>query len=116
MSDILWVRKIGLAVYNPPTVPLLSGAGLDLSQMHITFSTEQSNYESPNTMRCRVYNLKDETSKQVFSEFTRVTLAAGYQSGPYGTIFDGTIKQVMRGKASATDTFLDIFAAEGDIG
>jgi hypothetical protein len=108
--ETLWLRKIGLVVYGSS-----SGNGLDLSQMRITFDVQQSNYESPNTLRARVYNLKDETSQQIYSEFTRVTLAAGYQKGPYGTIFDGTIKQVMRGRASAVDSYVDIFAADGDV-
>jgi hypothetical protein len=118
MSDqLLWLRKVGLLVYNPApsSSPATPGNGLDLSNMHITFDVQQSNYETPNTLRCRVFNLKDTTQQLVYSEFTRVSLAAGYQNGPYGTIFDGTIKQIMRGRASATDTYLDIFAADGDI-
>nr|WP_315596087.1 hypothetical protein [uncultured Cupriavidus sp.] len=40
-------------------------------------------------------------------------LQGGYQ-GNFGIIFDGTIKQVRRGRESQTDTYLDITAADGD--
>jgi hypothetical protein len=117
MTD-LWIRKAGLLVYAPPPSAKLvtPDTGLDLSEMRITFDVQQSNYETPNTLRCRVYNLKDETSQLVYSEFTRVNLSAGYRDGPFGTIFDGFIKQVVRGRQSATDSYLDIFASDGDVG
>jgi hypothetical protein len=43
-----------------------------------------------------------------------VLLQAGYEDGPFGTIFDGSIIQAKRGRENATDTYLDIVAADGD--
>jgi hypothetical protein len=43
-----------------------------------------------------------------------VTLEAGYLTGNYGIIFQGAIKQYKRGRESATDTYLIIYAADGD--
>lgn len=90
--------------------------GLDLSEFRISFRTQQADVETPNAAFIRVYNLSDRTSQQINDEFLHVTLQAGYEaSGAYGVIFDGTIKQVRRGRESETDTYLDIIAADGDI-
>ena len=42
-------------------------------------------------------------------------LQAGYENGAYGIIFSGTILRIRTGRESATDTFLEIMAADGDI-
>lgn len=41
-------------------------------------------------------------------------LQAGYENGAFGTIFQGDIIQFKKGKDSATSTYLDIMAANGD--
>lgn len=92
--------------------------GIDLSAMHFRFQIKQSDEESPNTAVIRIYNLSDATVKKITGktpvEFTRVILQAGYE-GATGVIFDGTIKQFRPGKENATDKYLDILAAEGDV-
>jgi len=107
-----WIRKFTLVV--------AAGAdGLDLSALRCKFKVSQSDNESPNTATIRVYNLSDDTVKQITGrtpvEYTRVVLQAGYEGAAYGVIFDGTIKQFRRGKENATDSYLDILAAAGDI-
>lgn len=106
--DALFGRKALLIVGNDTDE-------LDLSDMHFKFRVKQSDQESPNTTEIRVYNLSDETLKRIQGEFTRVALQAGYERAGFGIIFDGTIKQFRRGKENATDTYLDILAAVGDI-
>jgi baseplate hub protein gp41 len=106
MSD-QYLRKCSLIVSD-------SGKGLDLSEMRIVFKTTQSDVQTPNAALIRVYNLSDETAQSVKKEFTAVRLQAGYETGAFGTIFDGTIKQVRRGRENPTDTYLDILAADGD--
>lgn len=90
------------------------GEGLDLSELRIEFKVRQWDIQTPNSADIRIWNLKPETSKRVEKEFTRVTLQAGYEGADAGIIFDGTIVQIRRGRANATDTFLDIMAADGD--
>ncbi|MGC8165472.1 hypothetical protein ACP3WT_28400, partial [Salmonella enterica] len=53
------------------------------------------------------------TRQRIEQEFTRIVLQAGY-AGNYGIIFDGSVKQVRRGRENQTDTYLDITAADGD--
>lgn len=110
-----WLRRIGLIVYADEK-------GLDLSEMHIKFTVTSADSESPNNAAIRIYNLSPETLKRIIGdrtvggEFTRVCLNAGYMAGGYGIIFNGTIKQYRVGRENETDTYLDILAADGDVG
>jgi len=105
-----WLRRCSLIVSDA------AGNGLDLSQLHIQFKVGQSDLETPNNAYIRVYNLSEKTSKQIQKEFTQVTLQAGYVNGAFGIIHSGTIKQIRRGKFNNMDTYLDIMAADTDIG
>lgn len=87
--------------------------GLDLSEMRCKFSVKRSNTMTPNVADIRVYNLDLQTALRIRDNFKRVILQAGYQSN-YGVIFQGNIKQVILGRESATDTFIDIVAGDGD--
>jgi len=103
-----WIRKGTLVV-------IAGQSGLDLSQMHFKFKITNSDEQSPNTATIRVYNLSKSTVKQIRGEFTSVVLNAGYENGNFGVIFSGTIKQFRRGRENATDTYLDILAADSDV-
>ena len=87
--------------------------GIDLSEMRIRFHVSQADTESPNTAVIRVYNLSEATINQVEKEYQRVVLQAGYP-GNFAVIFQGTITQLVKGRESALDSFLDIMAADGD--
>lgn len=111
MSDqqTQWIRKLGLQVFN-------GSKARDLSEFRVRFEVQGADTESPNTAVIRVYNLSPETIKNIREEFGQVQLSAGYQQGNYGLIFQGSIKQFHVGRESAVDTYLDIYAADGDIG
>lgn len=87
--------------------------GLDLSELRIKFVVKRSDTMTPNVADIRVYNLQEETAIRIRKEFTRVVLQAGYEAN-FGVIFAGNIKQVILGRESATDTFIDIIAGDGD--
>jgi hypothetical protein len=91
------------------------GTGLDLSKMRIRFMVSQNDADAPNTAEIRVYNLSNKTVKQAMKEYDSVVLDAGYEDN-HAIIFRGTIKQFRRGKESNVDSFLDILAADNDIG
>lgn len=122
-----YIRKVGLVVFSPQTSsanagPELVGTtgasqqnGLDLSQLRIRFRVEGMDFDRPKTAVIRVYNLSDATAQMVQKEFQTVMLQAGYENGNYAQIFTGTIKQTRKGRENAIDTFLDIFAADGDL-
>lgn len=107
MTTRQYIRKASLIV-GPD-----SGDALDLSELRFSFAVRRGDNETPNSADIRVFNISPKASQTIQKEFTRVVLQAGYE-GNFGVIFDGQIKQVRRGRASQTDTYLDITAADGD--
>jgi hypothetical protein len=117
-----YLRKISLIVYGTQLAP---PNGIDLSNLRIKFSVKQTDSQNPNTADIRVYNLTNELALAMlgalnpppgigFSTPGKVILGAGYQSN-FGTIFAGDIKQIILGRESATDTFVDIVAGDGHL-
>lgn len=102
-----WLRKVSLIVGNA------SGQGLDLSELHLRFTIWSATTQSPKHTTIRVYNVADATAKRLQQEFQQVFLQAGYD-GNFGLIFSGAIKQIRKGRENATDTFVDIVAADAD--
>ncbi|SPA44832.1 phage protein [Cupriavidus taiwanensis] len=107
MSTPQFGRKVSLIIGQD------SGDALDLSELRFRFDVRRGDLQTPNSCRVRVYNVSAETARRAQKEFTRLVLQAGYP-GNFGIIFDGTIKQVRRGRENQTDTYLDITAADGD--
>lgn len=101
-----YLRKITLIVQNRTLA-------LDLSLLRIKFSVKRSDTMTPNTADIRVYNLTAEEALRIKKEFTTVILQAGYEAN-FGIIFKGNIKQVVIGRESAQDSFIDIIAGDGD--
>lgn len=99
--------------------------GLDLSNLRIKFSVKQSDSQNPNTADIRVYNVSQETALSMLVNLNppagvntrtpgQVILQAGYQSN-FGVIFQGNVKQIILGRESATDDFVDIVAGDGHL-
>lgn len=112
-----WLRKAGLVVMSD------DGKGLELSALHFSFSVRQTDLQTPNNCDIRIHNLSEATMSRIGTEFSRLILQAGYEDGNFGIIFDGSIKQVRRGRemaggkaAYAADSHVDILAADGDQG
>jgi hypothetical protein len=98
----------GPASTGPSGEPLAEG-------LRIKFRTVAADRGVPNHGEFTVYNCSDATAQRVMNkEFSRVVLQAGYVQGKFGVIFDGTIKQVKRGRESAVDTYILIYASDGD--
>jgi hypothetical protein len=92
-----------------------TGEGLDLSALRIRFAILNGDVQTPKTLNAWVYNLAPETARRVQKEFTQVVLQAGYEEAGAGVIFSGQVKQVRIGRENATDTFIHIIAADGDV-
>ncbi len=107
-NGVQYIRKITLLVSNS------SGSAVDLSQFRIKFSVKQATSQTPNSADIRVYNLSKEAAIAIASQGNRVILQAGYNSN-FGEIFVGNIKQVILGRETPTETFIDIIAGDGDI-
>lgn len=107
-----YIRQASLIV-TPQDAP-----GVDLSALHFKFSIKRGDLQTPNSIDVRVYNVSDQTivgitGSKSEAEFSRLILQCGYGDN-VGVLFDGTIKQFRRGRENATDTYLDITAADGD--
>jgi len=107
MSVQQYGRKISLLVGT-------DSSALDLSAFRIKFTVRRGDYQTPNSLDVRVYNVSSNTANLITKEFSRVVLSAGYDGGNFGLLFDGTLKQKRTGRESATDTYLDLTAADGD--
>lgn len=105
-----WIRKGGLHVVSTDGTK-----EFDLSELRFVFRTTQSDYETPNRVEIRVYNLDEKSAAKIVKEYDYVILQAGYQNGKFAQIFAGTIKQFRYGRESMTDTYLDILAADCDL-
>ena len=91
-----------------------TGGGLNFSDFRVVFQVRRGDNQTPNTCNIRIYNVSKQTMAKVTQEFTAVNLQAGYENGNFGLIFKGVIKQFRKGRENATDTYLDILAADGD--
>jgi hypothetical protein len=107
MSTMQYIRRCNLIVAGK------TGDGLDLGSLHVKFKITKSDSQTPNAADITVYNLTENTAKQIRDEYSRVVLQAGYESN-YGVIFAGNIKQVRIGRENGTDTFINIAAGDGD--
>lgn len=107
MSD-QWIRKAQLLIGDGKTF-------IDLSELRFRFKTENSDTNTPNTLYLRIYNLNKQTAEKIGPELSTIIVQAGYQSGKYGAIFFGSIKQAETGKENSVDSYCDIWAADGDI-
>lgn len=108
MSE-LFGRKCSLVVGDE------QGNGLDLSELHVKFTINRADVQTPAHADIRIYNVSQETSEIIQQEYTHVFLQAGYE-GNFGLIFSGKVRQFRKGRENATDTFLDVLAQDGDEG
>jgi len=105
-----YLRKSSLVV-----APAQGGEGLDLSNFKFKFHIRQADLQTPNGAFVRVYNLSPVTISRIENEYTRLVLQVGYVNGEYGVVFDGDLQYKFRGRENATDTYLDLIAADGDL-
>lgn len=116
-----YLRKASLLVMRPASKgnnpsAYIAESTIDLSELHFQFKTSNQDEESPSNCSVRVYNLSDDTVQAITRyDYSRVIVQAGYE-GSFGVVFDGTIKQFRTGRLNGTDTYLDILAADGDLG
>lgn len=109
MAGPQYDRKVSLLVGTA------SGSALDFTEFRCIFSVRRGDFQTPNTLDARIYNLSAETANRISTkEFTQVALSAGYAQGNFGLVFRGSIKQVRRGRVNQLDSYTDITAADGD--
>lgn len=115
-----YIRNFNLTVFGSNL------KGLDLSMLHCKFSVKRSTNQTPNVADIRVYNLDYDTALKIQNEYGPkkssggflaqvqgyVLIQGGYDTN-HGVIFKGNIRQVIIGRESATDTFIDLNCGDG---
>lgn len=109
MSEFQYLRACSLTVDDG------RDGIIDLSAFRVVFKITAADVATPNTAIIRVYNVAPNTAAKVRQEFKRVTLMAGYGDEAPGIIFAGDIRQVIIGNENATDSFIELVAADGDM-
>lgn len=110
-GSLLWMRQWKL------TVGKESGEAVDLSQLGFTFEVSEQQVSSPWQARFMIYNVGDNIIARMQKELTILYFEAGYRkpSTQYGKVFQGPINYYRRGRESATDTFVEIYAMANDL-
>lgn len=81
--------------------------------LDMTFETYQSAQQAFWYCDIAIYNLNSPTTQLVLKQGMQVKLEAGYQSQPYGTIFEGTLFQPMWERENGTDFKLTLHCLVG---
>lgn len=102
-----YLRKVALEVADGAKNSYL------LSDMRIQFNVVSATVSSLKYAEITVWNLNREKANKILKEFVGVSLSAGYE-GSYGLIFNGQIARVETGKENAVDSYVRIFAQDGD--
>ena len=89
------------------------GKTYTLDDIQVEFTIRAWRTQTPMNAVIRIYNLSDATKNALCVQNLRIVLEAGYQDH-YGVIFAGTVKQGNRGKINGTDTYCDLYCADGD--
>lgn len=108
-----FLRKVVVSLDGQSGATVTGGGNTDL---RIQFSVEQWSSQTTNKATIRIYNPSPNTRQKFQNkEFSTITLSAGYNDN-CGRIFNGNVLQSIAGHENATDTYVDIFAADGDNG
>jgi hypothetical protein len=122
-----WLRKVSLTAAD------VGKDGIELSALRIVFTVNHIITNVPATLHARIYNLSKSTAQKLLDmksvpvgmatpfslgqggdpNAAKVTLQAGYE-GNFGIIFRGDLIQSKHGRESGTDTYVDLFAGDGD--
>lgn len=81
--------------------------------LQITFDTYQTTQAAFWYADIAIYNLNDPTTQVVLKQGMTVKLEAGYQVGPFGTIFEGTLFQPMWEREDGIDYKLTLHCLVG---
>jgi hypothetical protein len=123
-----WMRVCSMVIADDTDAIELVGAD-QVTGLRVKFAVNYCASGTPASTLARIYNLSPSTVQNIvglaskdpptinglgFPSSARIGLRAGYRTD-LGSLFTGTIYQLRIGKESNVDTFIDIFAADGDL-
>ena len=101
-----WIRSCELTVGS-------GSDALDLLGLHVSFEVRYATAQYPTFADITVENPSDQTVNRVQKELSAVTLKAGYAENS-GLIFKGEAVYKRAGRASPTETYLNLLCKSGD--
>lgn len=91
------------------------GTSIEIPDLKWTFRIEKNISQIYQFGEVVIYNLSPDTETDIFKNGKALTIEAGYENGPYGTIFKGPIRQPIRGKDDdAVTYYLKLVCIDGD--
>lgn len=108
LGDYLFGRRLRIIVSDD------SGAGIDITNLHITFNVVKTYLMDMQYSIINIYNVNRDTESFVIRQGTLVTIEAGYEGANYGEIFTGDIIQSYGYNENGTDFVLRIIAVDSD--
>lgn len=95
-------------------VTTFRGEAIEVSNLRCTFVVSKNIMNLYQFAEATIYNLSPFTETDIIQNGRFLTIEAGYEEGPYGQIFQGYIRQPIRGKEDGTTYFLKLLAVDGD--
>lgn len=96
------------------TVTFFSGQAINVSDQRIRFNFTKNISRTSQFGEVTIYNLSKSTETDLYKNAKMVTVEAGYQNGAYGMVFQGLVRQPIRGKENGTDYYITLGAIDGD--
>lgn len=91
----------------------VSASEWDPEALRIRFEVEMGAFEYPWFAQIEIYNATDALMEAVLTQGMSVSLRAGYQTQPYGTIFEGQIYQPIWEQENVVDFKLTLLCYAG---
>lgn len=107
-GDYLFGRRCRIIVSDE------NGAGIDITNLHITFNVVKTYLMDMQYSIINIYNVNRDTESFVIRQGTAVTIEAGYEGSNYGEIFTGDIIQSYGFNENGVDFVLRIVAVDSD--
>lgn len=107
-GDYLFGRRCRIIVSDD------NGSGIDITNLHITFSCVKTYLMDMQYSIINIYNVNRDTESFVIRQGSVVTIEAGYEGANYGEIFTGDIIQSFGYNENGVDFVLRIVAVDSD--
>lgn len=87
--------------------------GIEPNHLRITFNIDKAILRFMQIAEITIYNLNADTETELFKNAYLISLSAGYKNGAYGQIFQGYVRQKIRGKEDSASYFLKLICIDG---
>lgn len=91
-----------------------SQGAIDVSQLRCKFNIQKNYMHSDQWGDVTIYNLSSTDETEIMANAREVIVNAGYNNGPYGQIFRGSVYQPLRGKEDQTTYYCTLHCLDGD--